>query len=286
MQDDIQRQILSAILLVLKPLARSLLRVGVGFREFSEISKTAFVEAASEDYGIRGRPTNISRVAVMTGITRKEVRRIRDKTEASQDTLVLRTTPVSQILHRWYTDEEFLEASGHPKPLKFDGEGTTFAYLVRKYGGDVPPGAMRTELKRIDALEISEDQLMRPTKRVAYNYDLNDRFVGGMASIIYPAALNLAHNLKISDQSDWWANLATTSKSVRSTDKGRIMRISTDRMNEFVESIDDMFGAYESLYDREKSSVDDHAVGIGIFYFEEPSQSTTTSARAAKTTKE
>lgn len=270
MQDEIQRQILGALLLVLKPLVRSLLRVGVGYREFSEIAKTAFVQTASEDYGLRGRLTNISRVAVMTGITRKEVRRIRDKTEASEHTVVIRTTPVSQILHRWYTDEMFLDEAGRPKKLPFDGDGVTFTLLVKKYGGDVPPGAMRTELKRIDALEISEDQLLQPTKRVAYNFELNDRFVGGMASIIYPATLNLAHNLEISDQSEWWANLAATSKSVRVADKGRIMRISTDRMNEFAESIDDMFGAYEALYDSEKTNSNGHAVGVGVFYFEEP----------------
>ena len=80
MQNDIQRQILGAILLVLRPLAKALLRVGVGYREFSEIAKIAFVQTATEEYGLRGRPTNISRVAVMTGLTRKEVKRVRDKT--------------------------------------------------------------------------------------------------------------------------------------------------------------------------------------------------------------
>ena len=90
MQNDIQRQILGAILLVLKPLARALLRAGVGYREFSEIAKTAFVETATVDYGLRGRPTNISRVAVMTGLTRKEVRRIRTKSDASEQTVVLK----------------------------------------------------------------------------------------------------------------------------------------------------------------------------------------------------
>ena len=269
MQDDIQRQILGAILLVLRPITRALLRVGVGYREFSEIAKTAFVESATENYGLRGRPTNISRVAVMTGLTRKEVRRIRDKTDAAEQTVVVKTTPVSQILHRWYTDQEFLTESGRPRSLEFEGDGVTFTSLVKKYGGDVPPGAMRTELKRIDALEVSEQGLLTPTKRAAYNLELHDRFIGGLANIIYPAALNLAHNLEIDDQSNWWANLVASSKSVRSNDRGRIMRISTDRIGEFVESIDDMYGAYEALYDQDHDMGGECAVGVGIFYFEE-----------------
>ena len=88
MQDTIQRQILSALLIALRPLARALLRAGIGFREFEEISKTAFVDIATKDFGIRGRPTNISRVAVMTGLTRKEVRRLRDKASAGEETVV------------------------------------------------------------------------------------------------------------------------------------------------------------------------------------------------------
>jgi hypothetical protein len=66
MQDRIQQQVLGAFLIVLRPIARIFLRFGIGFREFAEISKAAFVDVASTDFGIRGRPTNISRVAVMT----------------------------------------------------------------------------------------------------------------------------------------------------------------------------------------------------------------------------
>jgi len=269
MQDNIQRQILGAILLVLKPVSRALLRAGVGYREFSEIAKTAFVETATADYGLRGRPTNISRVAVMTGLTRKEVRRIRDKAAANEETIVMKTTPVSQILHRWYTDEEYLNRSGEPLNLQFDDGEVSFTSLVKKHGGDVPPGAMRTELNRINAIESCDDGSLRPTKRIAYNVDLHDRLIGGLAGIMYPAALNLAHNLEVDHDADRWTNLAATSKFVRGSDRGRIMRIASDRVNEFVETIDDMFGAYETLFDQDKSEKGDRAMGVGVFYFEE-----------------
>jgi hypothetical protein len=112
MRDDIQRQILAAFLVVLKPIARILLRFGIGFREFSEIAKTAFVDVASSDFGIRGRPTNISRVAVMTGLTRKEVRRLRDKIAGGKHTVVVKPTPMWDILHYWHADGEFLDSGG------------------------------------------------------------------------------------------------------------------------------------------------------------------------------
>jgi len=60
------------------PIVRILLRFGITWREVSELTKRVYVEVAQQDYAERRRPVNTSRLAVMTGLTRKEVRRIRD----------------------------------------------------------------------------------------------------------------------------------------------------------------------------------------------------------------
>ena len=269
MRDNIQRQILDALLVALRPLARALLRAGIGYREFAEISKTAFVDIATKDYGLRGRPTNISRVAVMTGLTRKEVRRIRDKSAAGDATLVLRSTPMEAILHRWHSEEEFLSASGTPKILEFDGEGSTFSALVRQFGGDIPPGAMRTELKRIKAVKEGDDGRLEVIKRNVSGLDVHDRLINGLAKVVYPAALTLAHNTNTSSGNDTWVQRMAATKYVRENDVSRLRRISSDRLAEFVESIDDLFVAYETLYESDSSEKSERAVGVGVFYFEE-----------------
>lgn len=267
MQDAIQRRILDALLLALRPIARALLRAGIGFREFDEIAKTAFVDIATKDYGLRGRPTNISRVAVMTGLTRKEVRRLRDKSAAGQGTMVVRPTPMATILHRWYTESEFLTEAGAPAELKFDGPGTTFSSLVRKYGGDIPPGAMRTELKRISAVEETEQGTLRALKRNVSAADVHERLVTGLARILYPAALTVAHNT--SKPNSTWIQRVVITESVREEDLPRLRRIGSDRLVEFTESIDDLFAAYEALSDIDVSGSSGRSVGVGVFYFEE-----------------
>ena len=269
MQDTFQRQILNALLIALRPLARALLRVGVGYREFAEISKTAFVGIATKDYGLRGRPTNISRVAVMTGLTRKEVRRIRDKAAAGEETLVLRTAPMAQILHRWFTEPEFLSNDGKPIELPFNGSDKSFSALVRKYGGDIPPGAMRTELKRIDAVEDTADGNLRVLKRNVSGLQSTDKIVSGLATQLYPAILTFENNTSVDKISDRWVQRAVTTSFVREMDLNRVRRISSDRLVEFTDSIDDLFAAYETLYDQEESQAPNRAVGIGVFYFEE-----------------
>ncbi len=264
-----QRQILNALLVALRPLARALLRAGIGYREFAEISKSAFVDIATKDYGLRGRPTNISRVAVMTGLTRKEVRRLRDKSEAGEETATVRSTPMSTILHRWFIEDEFLDTSGKPKILNFDGDGSSFSSLVRKFGGDIPSGAMRTELLRIDAIEELPDNKLKVLKRNVSNLDVHDRIINGLASQLYPAALAMEHNTRTEGNEDAWIQRSVSTSNVRHGDLSRVRRISSDRLVELTDSIDDLFAAYETLYDKDDKEKPTRSVGIGVFYFEE-----------------
>lgn len=274
MQDTIQQQILSALLIALRPLARALLRAGIGHREFNEISKSAFVDVATKDYGLRGRPTNISRVAVMTGLTRKEVRRLREKAASGEEAVFVKSTPMAAVLHRWYTESAYLDASGRPEILSFEGEGDTFSSLVRKYGGDIPPGAMRTELLRIEAIEVLADGQLKALKRNATNLGVHDRIINVLANQLYASALAGLNNTLAENESDRWIHRTVTTSYVRGRDLQRVRRISADRLAEFTESMDDLFSAYETLYDNDENEKPERAVGIGVFYFEEDKSET------------
>lgn len=269
MQDTIHRHILSALLVALRPLARALLRAGIGHREFNEISKSAYVDVATKDYGLRGRPTNISRVAVMTGLTRKEVRRLRNKVEAGEETEVGRRTPMGVVLHRWYTESEFLTEDGEPRDLRFDGEPNSFSDLVRRYGGDIPPGAMRTELKRINAVVESSNGILKAVKRNVSRPEVHERLIDGLSIVIYPAILALANNTNAENPESTWVMRTAATSRIREKDLPRVRRISSDRLGEFVESIDDLFAAYETLHDDDPSESSEKSIGIGVFYFEE-----------------
>ncbi len=274
MQDIIQQQILGAFLIVLRPIARILLRFGIGFREFSEISKTAFVDVASSDYGLRGRPTNISRIAVMTGLTRKEVRRLRDKIDIGEPTVNVKSTPLSEVLHRWYSESEFLDASGRPAILPFNGERASFANLVKRFGGDIPPGAMRTELKRVGAIEVSKSGKLKVVKRSIRPEGIHDRLIVALVHGVYPLVSSVAHNSNPDLDEDTWPQIAAFTKSVRKTDVGRLRRISLDRLMNVAESFDDLFMAYEELHDNktfeeDRKNVENKLVAVGVYYYEE-----------------
>ena len=65
-----------AIQQLLRPLVRLLLRHSVSFAAFGEIARRVYVDVALKDFAIPGRKPSASRVAVLTGLTRKEVQRL------------------------------------------------------------------------------------------------------------------------------------------------------------------------------------------------------------------
>lgn len=272
MQDSLKQQVLNAFLLVLRPIIRILLRYGIGYREFVEVAKTAYVDVASSDYGLRGRPTNISRVAVMTGLTRKEVKRLRDKIESGDVSIAVKTTPLVDVLHHWYSEPEYTDSSGKPDTLPFAGEAGSFSSLVKAFGGDVPAGAMRTELKRVGVVKEDSDGNLVAVSRVLIPEADHDNLITMLVHGAYAVLSNIAHNTDPDNvDSKWASRIAHTTKLQRS-DSGQLRRIARDRISEFAEAIDDLFIAYEALHSDDTRENGD-PVAVGVFYFEEHDKS-------------
>jgi Family of unknown function (DUF6502) len=269
MQDKIQKQILDAFFVVLRPIAKILLRYGIGFREFAEVAKSAFVDVASTQYGIRGRPTNISRVAVMTGLTRKEVRRLRDKINGGHHSFVVKTTPLATILHRWNSEEDFLDNDGRPAVLAFSGTGNSFSELVRRFGGDIPPGAMRTELKRVKAIEENDDGSLRAIRREVYPRVEHEYLTMALMHSAYALLSSIAHNTDPQKNDVNWAQLTAYTSDIRKADLPKLKRISQDRLSEIASSFDDLFMSYEQLGASNTTKEDNGVVAVGVYYFEE-----------------
>ena len=114
----------------LKPIVRFLLRNGMTFREFSDVSRSVFVEVASTDYGIGGRPTNASRVSILTGLTRREVKRQRDLLTMAEHRVEGSENLATRILSGWYHDPDFTDANGKPLELPIDGPVPSFNSLL------------------------------------------------------------------------------------------------------------------------------------------------------------
>jgi hypothetical protein len=194
MSSPVQKKILDALLMTLRPLARALLRSGIGYREFSDMAKVAFVNVAADDYGLRGRATNTSRIAVITGITRKEVKKIKDLGPGVLAEEFVQESPASVLLQFWHSDPNYTDAAGNARQLEFDQGEYSFVTLVSKYAGDIPPGAMCTELKRVGAIEELEGKQLKALKKAFFPDGAGDRLIISLGEILAASADTVAFN--------------------------------------------------------------------------------------------
>jgi hypothetical protein len=155
--DDGKKTALQAFRLMFRPLARILLRAGVNWKELAEIGKATYVEVASEDFGIRGRPTNVSRVAILTGFTRRDVRRLRELLSQEDPAAFNRMNYATRVLSGWHQDPEYLAEDGKPLALAASGGNPSFESLCDRYSGDVPATTMLKELKHVGAVAANAD---------------------------------------------------------------------------------------------------------------------------------
>lgn len=181
---------------LLKPIARIMIRGGVNWKEFAEIAKGAFVQAASEDYGIDGRQTNASRVALLTGLSRREVARVRGLTQTSKSETGpdLREGPIPRLLAGWHQDPDFLDASEKPRALPNNAEAGGFRDLLKRYAGDIPPVAFTKELARLGLIEDHGGMLVVRSRNFTPSHSDPDMLrQAGLA--LHDHASTIAHNL-------------------------------------------------------------------------------------------
>lgn len=142
---------------MLRPVARVLLRHGISFRELSELAKKVYVDVATDEFGVDGRPTNVSRVALLTGMTRRDVRKVRLGADEQEQRSISRTNICARVLSGWFQDSQFCDARGTPLPLPESGTYPSFHDLAKRYAGDIPVTATLKELKRAGAVAENDD---------------------------------------------------------------------------------------------------------------------------------
>jgi len=153
MRDEVRNEPKSALLRscrhLLAPIVRMLLAGSVTWAEFAELAKEVYVHVARRDYGLQGRPTNSVRVAMLTGLSRREVGRVKHVLEGEAPRAPAPLDRISQLLSGWHQDPEFVTESGEPRPLTRAGETASIEALLRRYAGDMPHGAVLKELEKL-----------------------------------------------------------------------------------------------------------------------------------------
>ena len=149
MGEPLKLSLAKAAVSILRPMIRMLIRFEFTQAELSELVRQTYVEIADSDYVIDDQEMTVSRVAILTGLSRKEVVRLRQLLD--DDTTSMKQAPnrAQRVVQGWMHDKEFLDKKNNPKVLPVKGDKGSFVELVKRYSGDITYGAILEELNRI-----------------------------------------------------------------------------------------------------------------------------------------
>lgn len=186
----------AAIRRLLRPLATAMIKVGLTFPMFNNLAREAFVEAARDDFPVDGAPPSQSRVAILSGVHRKEVRRLTELDDPMPEPPSASTLS-AKVIAVWTGEAAYLDADRQPRPLPRSAPegGPSFERLVTSVSKDVRPRALLDEWLRQGMVVVRGDvvHLLRPAFLPIDGYEEKAYFFGrNLRDHIAAGAHNLA----------------------------------------------------------------------------------------------
>ena len=157
-----QAALVKAVTMLCKPLIRLLIEKGITFPQFRELMKELYVEVADEQFALDDKKPSDSRIFVLTGIHRKDIKRIRQQNETESQPIASSASLSGEIIARWSSMPEYLDDKGKPKQLLKSGKGKQagFDQLVSSVSKDVRSRVILEEWLRLNIIRLKDDYVV------------------------------------------------------------------------------------------------------------------------------
>lgn len=195
MGQEVKDHLRRALAQMFKPLVRLLIAQGVTHAEFSETAKEVYVETAIRHFERDGR-VNKSRVAILTGLTRKEVKNVVDRALDKGPTERPYSRP-ERVLTGWYSDPKYQGPYGIPLELPYERSEeneTSFVELVRQYSGDMAPRQMLNQLVEAGSV-VEVEGRYKAVRRIFQHSKLTPELVERLGRVGYRVFSTAAKNI-------------------------------------------------------------------------------------------
>ncbi|MEM1382444.1 MAG: DUF6502 family protein [Pseudomonadota bacterium] len=143
---------------LLRPLVRALIAQGMTAPALYRIIKRVYVEVAERDFRLDDQRPTDSRISMLTGVHRRDVRSFREDPEGENTEASRKVATFATVLGRWLASPETTDGEGRPLPLPRAGrDGPSFEALVEAVSRDIRPRTVLDELVRQGLVSLSED---------------------------------------------------------------------------------------------------------------------------------
>ena len=148
---------------MLKPLVKLLMLNNITYTGLLSLLKQTFVKVAVEEsaFHLDNKKQTDSRISLLTGVHRKEVKRIRESINNSQSESELTAGLSAQMMSRWLGHQSYLDAQGKPLPLhKQHDTERSFEQLVFDISRDKHPRSILDDWLKQSLVRIDDDNMI------------------------------------------------------------------------------------------------------------------------------
>lgn len=273
MQETVIQALSKAFLKLFRPLARILIRNGVSFSAMSEWAKKVYVDVAFDEFKEPGKKQTISRVSALTGLFRREVKRLHDLDADTELDSADRYNRAVRVISGWLNDADYRGASNRPLTLPFEGPGASFSSLVRAYSGDIPARAMLTVLESANCVEETSSGKLRLVQHAFIpGNDATDK-LQILGSDVAELIATIDHNLS-SPPDDLYFQRKVSNTRIHPDAVVHFRRLASERAQALLEELDAWLSDHE--LSEEDTEHEAQHVSLGIFYAQDHSTSPVT----------
>jgi hypothetical protein len=187
----------------LRPLIRLLLHNSVQYPYLANLLKLTYVEVATH-MPVPGKEQTDSRVSLLTGIHRLDVKRLRGEIVRGNDTPPPSVSLGAQAVMLWTTKPEYLDSKGRPLPLPrlaSSGRPISFESLVQSISKDIRPRVVLDEWLRLGIARMDEkDRVVLVTDAFVPNHGLDEKLFY-LGKNLHDHLSSCTHNLTQPDAS-------------------------------------------------------------------------------------
>lgn len=259
--------VLLALARLLRPVVRVLLHNRVSYKVFDQIARQVFVEEADRHFGIEGRKQTNSRVAVVTGLSRKEVLRLKREPPLADHDLGQPFHRAARLVSIWSSEAPFVDEEGYPRVLPFDDSEPSFSSLVAHCGGDLTPRAMRDELEQAGVVEVDPSRNVRLLRRSYVPGRDETQIMRILGTDVGDLAETIAWNLRAAEENNRFQMKVSYDNLPRESLE-TFHRLVSERGHEVLVEFDRWLRRHDRDANPEAGGTGRYRAGVGIYYFE------------------
>ncbi len=268
MHDKQQKPLVAAVIKLLRPLVRILLRNGLSFNTFSDLAKWVYVDIATKEFSIEGRKQSTSRVSVITGLSRREVMRVRQLPTPDVTASTEKHNRAARVIAAWRRESEFHDSRGRPAPLPMEGRRASFSELVRRISGNVPARAILDELIHVGAAERRQDGKVALLTRAYIPRNIDAHKLNILGTDVQHLIATIDHNLDPETTQPRFQRKVSYDNLPNDVLPG-FHKLYYKKSQKLLESADQWLAQRDRDINPKIKGVGRNRAGIGIFYFEE-----------------